>query len=197
MTEPDLLELVRRAAGRDEVAATELVRRFQPELRRIVRFQLTDPGLRRFLDSLDVCQSVFAAFFAQLQAGELRFEHTQQLAGLLGLMARHKVIDLGRRHRAVRRGGGPPADLPDGLADLVADLAPPPDEALADRDLVRGVRARLPAADQEVLDLWLDGHGWVDIAAAVGGRPDALRKRLGRAVDAAAVELGLLERPHD
>ncbi len=56
-TDTTFLDLVRRACDRDEAAAAELVRRFEPELCRVIRFLLTDPGLRRLrrlLDSLDV-----------------------------------------------------------------------------------------------------------------------------------------------
>lgn len=186
-------DLVRRACARDDAAAAELVRRFEPELRRVVRFQLTDPGLRRFIDSLDVCQSVLAAFFAQLHAGDLRFTQPQQLLGLLGVMARHKVVDQGRRHRTARRGGGAVRDVADGLGDLAVDPAPEPGDALADRDLVAAVRGGLTAADQDVLDRWLAGDEWPDIAREVGGSPEALRKRLSRAIDAVAGRLGLLE----
>ena len=47
---PDLMGRVR--AG-DDAAAAELVRRFEPVIRRTVRIRLRDPRLRRVLDSLD------------------------------------------------------------------------------------------------------------------------------------------------
>lgn len=191
--EESFVNLIRRACDRDEAAAAELVSRFEPELRRVIRFQLTDPGLRRLLDSLDVCQSVLAAFFAQLYDGELKLTQPRQLAGLLALMARHKVIDRARQYRSVRRGGGKVHGAPDGLGELTPDETPGPDELVADRDLLEAVRCRLTPSDQEVLDRWLVGQEWPEIARQLGGSPEALRKRLSRAIDEAAAHLGLLE----
>ena len=134
--EETFISLVRRACDRDELAATELVRRFEPELRRIIRFQLTDPGMRRFLDSLDICQSVLGAFFAQLHAGNLQLTQPRQLAGLLAMMARHKVIDRGRQYRSVRHGGKVVRGVADGLADVTVDAALGPAEVVANRELL-------------------------------------------------------------
>ena len=186
-------DLIRRACDRDEEAAAELVRQFEPELRRIIRFQMSDPGLRRMLDSLDVCQSVLAAFFAQLYAGNLQFSQPRQLAGLLALMARNKVVDRARQHRSASRGGGKVRAAVDGLEELVPDSIPEPDRLVADRDLLQSVRSRLDTTDQEILDKWLLGQEWAEIAKQMGSTPDALRKRLSRAIDGAARKLGLLE----
>lgn len=183
-------DLVGRACRRDESAAAELVRRFGPELRRVVRFQLTDPGLRRMLDSLDVCQSVLAAFFAQLYEGRLDLARPRQVAGLLALMARHKVIDRARQYRSLRRGGGAsPGEAP----TEAADPAPGPGELAAGRDLLDAVRLRLADGERDLLDRRLSGQEWAEIAGAVGGGPEALRKRLARAIDEVAARLGLLE----
>ena len=186
-------DLIRRACDRDEEAAAELVRQFEPELRRIIRFQMSDPGLRRMLDSLDVCQSVLAAFFAQLYAGNLQFSQPRQLAGLLALMARNKVVDRARQDRSASRGGGKVRAAVDGLEELVPDSIPEPDRLVADRDLLQSVRSRLDTTDQEILDKWLLGQEWAEIAKQMGSTPDALRKRLSRAIDGAARKLGLLE----
>ena len=191
--EATFIDLVRRACDRDEGAAAELVRRFEPELRRVIRFQLTDPGLRRLLDSLDVCQSVLAAFFAQLHGGELRLTQPRQAAGLLALMARHKVIDWARQQRAVRRGGGAEAASVLIPGEQAPDPAPGPDDIVAGRDLLGAVRDRLAAPERELLDGWLSGQGWAEIAGERGGSPEALRKRLSRSIDEVAARLGLLE----
>ena len=53
----------------EEQAATELVQRYEPELRRFVRFRLTNGRLRRHVDSVDICQSVLGRFFVGLFAG--------------------------------------------------------------------------------------------------------------------------------
>src|SRR5206468_2113644 len=50
-------DLIRRVRQRDEQAAAELVRRYEPAIRVAVRVRLTDPRLRRVVDSMDICQS--------------------------------------------------------------------------------------------------------------------------------------------
>ncbi len=56
----DLMKPVRSG---DEQAAVEMVKAYEPEIRRDVRLRLTDRKLRRTLDSTDICQSVFGNFF--------------------------------------------------------------------------------------------------------------------------------------
>ena len=182
-------ELVLRASGRDEVAAAELIRRFEPDLRRLIRSAMTDRGLRRLLDTVDVSQSVLAAFFVRLRAGGYRAIGPRQLASLLELMARHEVIDQARRQRAARRGGGA-IQLGEWRADPAARDREPGD-CLADRELLEIVRTRMAEADRELLDSWLAGQSWAEIATRLGGGAEALRKRLGRAITEAAGRLGV------
>ena len=56
-------DLITRVRGGDSAAAAELVRRYEPAIRRVVRLRLTDQRLRRAFDSMDVCQSVLGSFF--------------------------------------------------------------------------------------------------------------------------------------
>src|SRR5262245_18622455 len=51
-------DFIRRIRAGDEQAAVELVRRYEPAIRREVRFRLRNTRLRRLFDSMDVCQSV-------------------------------------------------------------------------------------------------------------------------------------------
>ena len=186
-------ELLQRACAQDETAATELVQIYEPELLRYVRFRLTDPTVRRFIDSLDVCQSVLATFFIHLRAGTLRELPTapRQLAGMLAAMAKNKVVDKVRKSQAERRGGG--RAVIDG-ADPSTHPAPglSPDDLVAGRELIATVRGRLAAFEREVLDRWLAGDDWPTIAAALGVSSEAVRKRFKRAVDGAALDLGLV-----
>jgi RNA polymerase sigma-70 factor (ECF subfamily) len=109
-------------------ADAAVVRRYEPEIRRAVRLRLTDPSLRRVLDSMDVCQSVLASFFVRAAAGQFDLEEPSQLLRLLVVMARNKLRDQVSYHRAARRdqrrlegrrptswrrcGGGPPRPAP-------------------------------------------------------------------------------------
>jgi len=184
-------ELIRRVQTGDQAAATELVRRYEPEVRRFVRYRLADSCLRRFLDSLDICQSVFAKFFVQLQQGRLELSDPRQLYKLLYLMAGSKLQDHLRKRLAQRRAGSA-RETTDGLAlATVADRTPGPVDLSAWRDLLAVFREYLPEPEQALLDQWLLGHDWTALAAGAGTSPEAVRKRLSRAIDRAAEELGL------
>ena len=67
MTGETLPALLDRIRAGDQGAATELVRRYEPALRRSVRLRLRDPRLRRVLDSSDVCQAVLLRFFVSFR----------------------------------------------------------------------------------------------------------------------------------
>lgn len=183
--------LLALASAGDEEAATNLVREYEPELRRYVRFRLTHPGIRRLVDSLDVCQSVLAAFFVHLHDGKIDLVHPKQLFRLLAVMAENKLRDKVRRHRAVRRGGGTVVEQIETVepAGTVAD----PADAVANLELVNAIRDRVSADDRPAVDGWLAGNGWAEIATVVGGTPEGVRKRVTRAVDRAARDLGLIE----
>src|SRR5262245_960432 len=103
MPEEHFPELIARARAGEERAAAELVRRYEPEIRREVRFVLRDPFLRRTFDSMDVCQSVLASFFSRAALGEYDIDSPQDLKRLLIRMARNKAVDAVRRQRAGRR----------------------------------------------------------------------------------------------
>jgi RNA polymerase sigma-70 factor (ECF subfamily) len=192
VTELSFQALLNAARAGDESAAARLVREYESELRRYIRFRLTHPGLRRFLDSLDLCQSVLAAFFVHLQAGQLELVQPRQLFRLLAVMADNKVRDKVRRHNAARRGGGTQGAGGTETIDFPAN-EPDPADAAAGRELVVALRDKLPPEDRAAVERWLAGEGWAEIAAAAGSTPEAVRKRVTRAIDRAARELGLIE----
>ena len=183
-------DLIRRVRARDEAAATELVRLYEPELRRIVRVRLTGVHLRRLLDSVDVCQSVFSNFFARVTAGQFDLATSEHLLKLLVTMACNRVNDLFRKQNAGRR-----VDRhlrPWALKDLerLADPGPSPGRLAAVRELYEAVRRSLSEEERYLADRAL-GCDWAEIAAELHDTPEALRKRLARALDRTAQQLGL------
>src|SRR5947208_1547331 len=101
--DPSFQDLLRRVRERDEQAAAELVRRYEPTIRLAVRVRLTDPHLRRLLDSVDICQSILANFFVRAAAGQFELERSVQLVKLLVTMARNHLVNQALKHRAARR----------------------------------------------------------------------------------------------
>jgi DNA-directed RNA polymerase specialized sigma24 family protein len=178
-------DLVRRVRRGDEDAATQLVQRYGPGLRRAVRARLTDPHLRRTLDSMDICQSVLASFFVRAAAGQYELNAPGQLVRLLAAMAHHKLLRQVERLRADRRGGGrPPQD------DVEpADPGPDHQREVDSRELLQQFRSRLSEQERWLADQRGLGRSWADIAAEVGENADALRMRLSRATERVAREL--------
>ncbi len=96
-------ELLERVRTGDAGAAEQLVRAYEPEIRRYARMRLTDSRLRHALESVDVCQSVLANFFVRAAAGVLDPEGPEQMLKLLATMVRNKVLDHARKQNAARR----------------------------------------------------------------------------------------------
>ncbi len=95
--------LLRRVRAGDGQAAAELVRRYEPAIRRAARVRLVDTRLNRLLDSMDICQSVLASFFVRTALGQYELETPEQLLKLLATMARNKLANQVKGHRATRR----------------------------------------------------------------------------------------------
>lgn len=189
-------ELLERVRAGDQAAAAELVKGFEPELRRIVRVRLTDPRLRRVLDSGDVCQSVLANFFVRVGMGDFDLGEPAHLLNLLVVMARNKLRDKVRRMQAVRRDAGRIEAAPGGNLDGLAGHTPGPERTAAGRDLLARVRGLLSAEERELADQRALGREWPEIAAQLGVPPDGLRKQLTRALDRIVAQLGLEEDDH-
>jgi RNA polymerase sigma-70 factor (ECF subfamily) len=183
------LDLVRRVRAGDEAASTELVRRYEPAIRIAVHARLTDPRLRRVLDSLDICQSVLGNFFVRATAGEFELETPEQLLKLLVTMARNRLSDHALRQQAACRDHRRTEPVKEG--EELAAPGPSPSEIVAGRELLEAFRSKLSAEERHLADQRALGRPWAEIAQEVGGSPDALRVRLGRAVDRVARELRL------
>jgi RNA polymerase sigma-70 factor (ECF subfamily) len=189
----DLLLHVRRG---DEAAATELLRRYEAPLRHVIRVRLVDSRLRRLFDVDDICQSVLASVFVRAAVGQYELNRPEDLLKLLATMARNKLADKARRPSVERNAERrvPLEELPD---QAIASREGTPSQQVALKDLVREVRHRLSPDERQLLDLRDQGMEWAAIAIQVGGNPEALRKRLSRAIDRIAVELDLEEDFHE
>ncbi|MFO0845636.1 MAG: sigma-70 family RNA polymerase sigma factor [Gemmataceae bacterium] len=186
LTFDDLILRVRRG---DEAAAALLVRRYEPAIRRAVRFRLTDPRLRRTCDSLDVCQSVLASFFVRVASGQYDLGTPAQLLRLLTTMARNKLLNQARQQLAARRDA---RLVTDDVADhdLIVN-APGPEQLAEARELLQEVHRRLAPDELRLVELRNQGHDWAAVAKVVGGNPVALRQKLHRALARVARQVGL------
>src|SRR5437763_15973355 len=92
----NLQELLARIKDGDEGAARELLTRYEPKVRLVVRRQLPRLLRSRF-DSLDFLQSVWGSFFHKIRTGPNDLNEEQNLITFLAWAARNKVIDEYRR----------------------------------------------------------------------------------------------------
>jgi RNA polymerase sigma-70 factor (ECF subfamily) len=192
MPEDDFPAFLARVRAGDEQAATELVRRYEPIIRREIRLRLGDADLARMLESADICQSVLASFFVRAAGGQYDLDQPGQLLRLLRAMARNKLAFAARRHRYQCRDGRRLANSPVEDVNPAGKTATPSRVAEA-RELLREVRQRLTEPERRIADLRAQGWGWPQIAAELGGTADALRMQLTRALDRVTLELGLEE----
>jgi RNA polymerase sigma-70 factor (ECF subfamily) len=190
MAEAPFQDLIRRVRAGDEQAATELVRQYEPAVRRAVRFRLVDARLGRVLDSMDICQSVMASFFVRAALGQYELDKPEQLVKLLATMARNKLANQANREHAQRRDQRRIAVGQVQESDLPANGVTP-SRQLAAEELLQETRRRLPPEERRLLELREQGLDWEAIAGQVEGRPEALRKKLARAVNRVAQSLGL------
>ena len=103
MSDETFHELISRVRAGDPAAARELLRQYEPMVRRIARFRLADDRLRAAFDSMDVCQSVLGSFFVRAAHGEYDLHGPEDLARLLAAMARNKLATQARRQAASKR----------------------------------------------------------------------------------------------
>ena len=185
-------EFVQRIRAGDGQAAAELVRRYEPLVRREVRLQLEDSRLERLFDSMDVCQSVLKSFFVRTAAGQYDRDDPGQLIRLLVTMARNKLASAARRERRQKRDYRRTGGDEEALA-AVAGTEPTPSGMLEGRDLMEQVRSRLTEEERSLADLRGEELTWEEIAIRLGGTAQARRVQFGRAIDRVAADLKLDE----
>lgn len=183
-------EMLDRIRKGDQAATEELIRRYESQIRREVHLRMTDPRLRRLLESMDICQSVMASFFIRFWAGQYHIEHPGQLLRLLLSMTKHKLVDQARFWSAARRDlhREVSRDAPNG--DLLSPAIVERDKVEA-ADLVEKVRSRLSSEEQTLVGLRQEGYDWREIGERCQLTPDAARMRYNRALARVLRDLNL------
>jgi RNA polymerase sigma-70 factor (ECF subfamily) len=177
----DFTELIRRIRTGDAGAARELIRQYEPAIRREARLRL-GPSLRPFFDSMDLCQSVLGSFFVRVAAGQYELESPSRLMRLLVEMTRNKVREKARKRRECGLGVSEP---------IASD--PDPIDQLVNKDLLEEFRRRLSAEELVLWERRCQDVPWQTIATELGATPESLRKQYSRAIHRVARELGLEE----
>jgi RNA polymerase sigma factor (sigma-70 family) len=189
-SDAELPDLIRRLRERDPTAAAELIRRYEPDIRRIARVRLARLGLRHIVNSDDIAQSVFGRFLARIEKDGLEFESADKLLHLLAVIASNRVYTHARREKRMVRPTGNLDDSTPGPLD-VADSTPGVENTVAEKEELSWLMGELSPNERELLQQRLAGKEWAELAAEKGVGPDALRKRLRRALDEVAGRIGI------
>jgi RNA polymerase sigma factor (sigma-70 family) len=142
------------------------------------------------LDSVDICQSVWANFFVRAAGDDEMPADPAHLVNLLTTMARHKLISHARKHQAACRDGRRTVASEADAYEFV-DPEPSPSRQVALQELVGEVQRRLLPRERELQELRQQNLSWEEIAERLGDSAVALRKKWSRAMDRVARELGL------
>ena len=160
-------------------------------VRRVARVRLADRRLGRLLDSMDICQSVMASFFVRAALGQYELNTPDQLLRLLATMARNKLANQAHGQRA----RGATSD-----ASTTVRRRKRRSTAATARRAVRSPRGSYSTwpwppdrGERRLLERRQEGAKWAEIAMDEGDTPEALRKKLTRAVERVAREIGLDE----
>lgn len=180
-------ELMHKTRAGDECAAEQLVKLYEPEIRRAARLRMTDPQMRRLVDSMDICQSVFGRFFKNATEGAFEMKSPHQLLALLVTMTRNRVIDEHRKNTSQKRSSDPNAILVDSSG--LVDQSSGPQTKTALNELIQEARSLLTAEELLLADQRNGGASWDEIAADVGETTDGVRKRHERAMNRVRAQL--------
>ena len=180
-------ELIRRVGSGDEQAAAQVVRDFEPVVRRVVRARLRGAGARCEFDSMDICQSVLAIFFVRVAAGEYDLKEPDDLIKLLLTMTRNKLAEKMRHQHRLRRDSRRTVGGVEERALASQDRTP--SSVVAGKELFEQARQRLSKEERQLVELRGQGLSWEEVAASLGGTAGARRNQLARALDRVAQEL--------
>jgi RNA polymerase sigma-70 factor (ECF subfamily) len=177
----DLTALVHRARDGDEAALMQLLHHYEPRLRTAAHV-LLGPLLRPSVDSVDLVQSVHRVLLPGLREGKYSFSDPERLIGLALTIIRRKVARNWRQRQREPRiktlefETGPTGELPIPSRDPLDD----PAVAVQINDAIHHLLASLSEEDRRLVELRLEGHSNVEIAALLGCEPHPLRARLSR-----------------
>jgi RNA polymerase sigma factor (sigma-70 family) len=166
--------LLARWNGGDLAAATEAVLACEPYVRMVVRRQLTGRARSKF-DSEDIAQSIWADVLRGLRRDDHHFSDAAHLRAYLATLARHRVIDRLRQHRAALDAERP---LEDDAGNLAEARQPRPSDVAQAGDLWEQIRTLCPPAHHELLDLKRQGLSPTEIAERTGLHERSVRRIL-------------------
>ena len=178
-------DLIRRARAGDGPATAELLSRFEPEVRTMVRVRLPR-ALRNRFDSMDFVQAIWKSVFTG-DAGDFNattFADESQFRGFLAGVARNKIFeehrrqtrtkkyDISREERLYVRKGE--REVP---RDVVGSDPTPSENVQAVDRLDQLVEGRT-APEAEIINLRRQGLTYDEIATKIGWNERSVRREI-------------------
>ncbi|MEQ8763104.1 MAG: sigma-70 family RNA polymerase sigma factor [Planctomycetota bacterium] len=182
------LALLARAQRGDSEALQELLERYQPRLRRIVRIRLRASRLRQLHDSMDFVQGTLMAALPRI--GELRPRSSASLLNWLSILATHQIRDAYDHQHAAKRDVR--REVPIDVHGSRDGAAEPAEDSRCDPGRVAELSELRECLDEAVSELSDDqrqvvllrdycGEDWDRIAAELGRESGAARQLHQRA----------------
>jgi RNA polymerase sigma-70 factor (ECF subfamily) len=166
--------ITRLNAG-DAVALEQLIRRYEPYVRILVRRRL-GARLRSKVESRDIAQSVMADAVVGFRRGGLRFEGRAQLMAYFRRIALRRLADRYQKHRRSLAHEEPLGDTL--VRDHPADAQPRPSEVAQGREFWEQLMRSCPPAHRDIVRLRMSGAPLAEIARQTGLHEGSVRRIL-------------------
>lgn len=186
----DFLDQLRSIRAGEPRAVELFVATYEPFIRRTIRHRLGRAALRSVADSIDVCQSVFGSFLIRMAAGEYELKSERDLQRLLVVITQNKFMALQRREMAEKRDRRITVSL-DSIDDIVDYRQTNDEQSARQVELLSAFERSLSIEERQLFMMRRQGLEWSVIAEELNENAVVLRKRLSRAVQRVARELGI------
>ncbi len=170
--------LIDAAATGDAAAIAEVVRLYEPEVRRTAR-ALLGPALQTLADSVDLSQSIHRSILWHIRKRDLIVTSADHLRALALTMVRRKISRQWQRRRRELEFAAALAAR-EKPTDRFATHGDDPAREAERSDLIAHALAQCSADEQQLIELRLLGHTTAEAARILGQDADVLRVRLNR-----------------
>jgi RNA polymerase sigma factor (sigma-70 family) len=178
-TRNEFQELMQRLRQGSDGAARELLHRYGPHIKHVVRQRL-HRKLRPKFDSMDFTQAVWASFFSD-QARLRSFDSPETLTKYLVALARNKVVEAVRqrvktdkfniaRELPLERG------RPGNEAVLIPAMQPTPSQFVMAEEEWNRLSKGQPPQKLQILNLLRQGYTHQEIAVKIGVNEKTIRR---------------------
>ena len=173
-------EAMSRLRDGDDQAAWDLIKEYEPHLRRVIRRKL-DARMQSKFDSIDFAQMVWTSFFSD-PAKLVQFQDREHLLQYLVRVAKNKFVDeYRRRMRTEKHGASRECSLQDSANRLrLPKSGSTPSQYAMARERWRILMTNQSQRDQEIVRLRIGGATFDEIAKELAIGEKTVRRVLDR-----------------